>query len=279
MSNLEFSKNNTYTREEIWSAAGMSGKQEFNFARTGYGRIDDNVFAFINIGFKGHAEKIFENKFDEETETLIWYGKKKSHSQQPLIRNIIDGEYNLYCFARWDNTPEFRYLGIGKVLDYKDGASVIDKDGKETTCIRFRLSCDDKTTSHSVIGDFDESFEEGLPDEGTEGRKKIVKHKKIERNTKLVRKKKAIFKKKYGKLFCEACGFDFKNTYGARGEGFIECHHIVPLHETKKEITTKVDDLALLCSNCHRMVHRKKKWLTLDELTKLLKNGGAPTRT
>lgn len=274
MSNLEFSKNNTYTREEIWSAAGMSGKQEFNFARTGYGRIEDNVFTFINIGFKGHAEKIFENKFDEETETLIWYGKKKSHSQQPLIRNIIDGEYNLYCFARWDNTPEFRYLGIGKVLDYKDGASVIDKDGKETTCIRFRLSCDDKTASHSVISDFDESFEEGLPEEGTEGRKKIVKHKKIERNTKLVRKKKAIFKKKYGKLFCEACGFDFKNTYGARGEGFIECHHIVPLHETKKEITTKVDDLALLCSNCHRMVHRKKKWLTLDELTKLLRNGG-----
>ena len=131
MNSPKFIKNNNYTREEIWSAAGMSGKQEFNFARTGYGRIGDNVFAFINIGFKGHAEKIFENKFDEETETLIWYGKKKSHSQQPLIINIIEGEFNLYCFARWDNAPEFRYLGIGKVLDYKDGATVIDKDGSE----------------------------------------------------------------------------------------------------------------------------------------------------
>ena len=271
MNSPKFIKNNNYTREEIWSAAGMSGKQEFNFARTGYGRIGDNVFAFINIGFKGHAEKIFENKFDEETETLIWYGKKESHSQQPQIRNIIEGEFNLYCFARWDNAPEFRYLGIGKVLDYKDGATVIDKDGKETTCIRFRLACDDKTNTTSFVNDFDEGFEDELPPEGTEGRKKIVKHKKIERDTKIVRKKKASFLKSHGKLFCEVCGFDFKDTYGTRGDGFIECHHTVPLHETEKEITTKLDDLALLCSNCHRMIHRKKKWLTLDELSNLIK--------
>ena len=26
------------------------------------------------------------------------------------------------------------------------------------------------------------------------------------------------------------------------------------------------EDLSLLCSNCHRMIHRKKKWLTIDEL-------------
>jgi 5-methylcytosine-specific restriction enzyme A len=29
-------------------------------------------------------------------------------------------------------------------------------------------------------------------------------------------------------------------------------------------------DLALLCSNCHRMIHRSKQWLTPDQLQKLV---------
>jgi 5-methylcytosine-specific restriction protein A len=29
---------------------------------------------------------------------------------------------------------------------------------------------------------------------------------------------------------------------------------------------TRLSDLHLLCANCHRMVHAKRPWLTLDEL-------------
>ncbi|MGV9346354.1 HNH endonuclease [Streptomyces spiralis] len=51
------------------------------------------------------------------------------------------------------------------------------------------------------------------------------------------------------------CGFDFSTVYGERGQGYIECHHVVPLHETG-EGTKKLADLALICSNCPRMIHR-----------------------
>ena len=88
------------------------------------------------------------------------------------------------------------------------------------------------------------------------------------RNPELILKKKKAFLKEKGKLFCEVCGFDFKKTYGPRGDGFIECHHKIPLHEDTEVRITKLDDLALLCSNCHRMIHRKKKWLTIKELKK-----------
>ena len=44
---------------------------------------------------------------------------------------------------------------------------------------------------------------------------------------------------------CEACGFDFGKTYGDRGQGFIECHHVEPLHQTG-ERATSIRDLALL---------------------------------
>ncbi|MDP6032209.1 MAG: HNH endonuclease [Alphaproteobacteria bacterium] len=33
---------------------------------------------------------------------------------------------------------------------------------------------------------------------------------------------------------------------------------------------TKLSDLVLLCSNCHRMVHRKRPWLTVRELRELI---------
>lgn len=67
---------------------------------------------------------------------------------------------------------------------------------------------------------------------------------------------------------CEVCGFDFEHTYGQRGRGYIECHHIVPLHVAGTTVS-KLTDLALLCANCHRMAHRQP-WLTPADLRALL---------
>jgi 5-methylcytosine-specific restriction protein A len=64
-------------------------------------------------------------------------------------------------------------------------------------------------------------------------------------------------------VYGEACGFDFEETDGERGKGFIECHHVKPLHTLKPGEKTSVDDLMLLCSNCRRMVHTKSSWLTV----------------
>ncbi|MEK7395496.1 MAG: HNH endonuclease, partial [Candidatus Poribacteria bacterium] len=71
---------------------------------------------------------------------------------------------------------------------------------------------------------------------------------------------------------CMACDFDFEKKYGERGKGFIEIHHIKPVSELGGN--TKVDpatDLVVVCSNCHRMIHRKKnKVLSLEELKKII---------
>jgi len=64
-------------------------------------------------------------------------------------------------------------------------------------------------------------------------------------------------------LECEVCGFDFFETYGERGNGFAECHHKLPLsHGTR---STYLRDLAVVCANCHRMLHRGDS-LTVEEL-------------
>ncbi|MCH8158118.1 MAG: HNH endonuclease [Nitrospinae bacterium] len=85
-----------------------------------------------------------------------------------------------------------------------------------------------------------------------------------------MKKKKSNFLKRHGKLFCEACGFDYEKTYGGRGVGFIECHHTKPVHTLSPKEKTKLEDLRLLCANCHRMVHAKAPWLSMEELRALL---------
>jgi putative restriction endonuclease len=41
--------------------------------------------------------------------------------------------------------------------------------------------------------------------------------------------------------------------------------------EIKPGEKTKNEDLALLCSNCHRIVHRKKPWLSVEKLSELIR--------
>jgi predicted HNH restriction endonuclease len=155
-------------------------------------------------------------------------------------------------------------------MNYGDNfTDVFNLDGSRTFCIEFELNCKDATESPAFISNFDNLFEEEIFDT-VEGKKKYVRHKTRERNPEIVKVKKREFKKQHGSLFCEVCSFDFRETYGSRGDGFIECHHNIPLHEEENERITKTSDLSLLCSNCHRMIHRKKNWLTVEELKLLL---------
>lgn len=71
------------------------------------------------------------------------------------------------------------------------------------------------------------------------------------------------------RLECEVCGLFMEDLYGKRGKDYVEVHHLIPLH-VSGETTTKPSDLAILCANCHRMVHRAP-WTTPEELRKSLK--------
>src|SRR5262249_7589435 len=100
------------------------------------------------------------------------------------------------------------------------------------------------------LGRDDEAFAEGAVLERL--------HKRRERNRRAVERKKANAMRQHGRLACEACGFDFATAYGDLGVGFAECHHRVPLTNLAARGSTRVADLAILCANCHRMIHRTK---------------------
>ena len=98
----------------------------------------------------------------------------------------------------------------------------------------------DQTSSSSEPGTIDE-------------KRKYRRHKRIER--------RSVAKvKEFHGYVCQCCGFNFKKIYGELGEKYIEAHHLIPLSSLPEGKTVSMDpkrDFAVLCSNCHRMVHRK----------------------
>jgi hypothetical protein len=79
----------------------------------------------------------------------------------------------------------------------------------------------------------------------------------------------------YG-CICQVCEFDFVGTYGEIGKDFAEVHHLNPLSERPQQewtqtVLTDLSQVAVVCANCHRMVHRRKPALSLEELRSMLK--------
>jgi hypothetical protein len=102
-----------------------------------------------------------------------------------------------------------------------------------------------------------------------EGNPKMVTHLRRERKPGLAEDKKAQFRRMHGKLFCEACDCDH-SEYGRLAEKVFEVHHLRPLAKLRKAQKTKLSDLGVLCSNCHRAIHRTKPMRSIAAFSRML---------
>jgi hypothetical protein len=107
--------------------------------------------------------------------------------------------------------------------------------------------------------------------EFSEGRRSSAERQFFARNPALVR----AAKERHG-YQCQACKFDFAQRYGDLGNRYIEAHHLNPLSERDpslwhENLTTSTEDVRVVCSNCHRMIHRRKPPLSIDELREILR--------
>ena len=142
---LEFKKGSKYSRKDIgWICYPETGPPPRGNWETGYVRFENELIIFMNIGVPGTTGHDFANYYDHSNKTIVWYGKPKSHSGQPLFKKLLDGNLTPHFFARWDNKdPMFTHLGIGKIISYKDGHPCLDGKGNQVTTIELRLNIDD----------------------------------------------------------------------------------------------------------------------------------------
>jgi predicted HNH restriction endonuclease len=140
-----------------------------------------------------------------------------------------DGEINVYQFR------QMRRLAPASVHQIE----AIWHDGG--------LNISDITTLIEVVED-DVAY--------SEGETVVRSRQERQRSQRLVQSAKRHFKERHGRLFCQVCGFDFEEVYGELGADFIEAHHIVPLSYDQTPRVSQIDDIVMLCANCHRMIHR-----------------------
>ncbi|HQF37124.1 MAG TPA: HNH endonuclease [Candidatus Dojkabacteria bacterium] len=191
------------------------------------------------------------------------------HKERPdriKFRNP-NGVYMKLCnFLRYD--PDYQGVGLQR------GGKLEEIIWKEFYNDKVKLSNISKNIINGIteLNNIDIETSDDLNDEENEfpeGKVLYKLHKYRERNNAAITRLKEIAESQ-GKLFCIICGFDFYKVYGKIGKGYIECHHTLPVSEYKHKKTTKIEELVLVCSNCHRMLHRKRPWLSIKELTSLI---------
>ncbi|MEC0183116.1 HNH endonuclease [Paenibacillus peoriae] len=222
----------------------------------------DELILALNLYFKHKPSAINKNhpeviKLSEQLNELS-ANIQKVDTQK--FRNP-NGVYMKLCnFLRYDPT----YKGVGLKQGSKLEKVVWDTyyNNRKELEIVSKIIIDNIQTD-ILLAEEEDEFPEG----------KIIYrvHKLRERNTTEIKKLKEQ-REKDGELFCEVCGFDFYKCYGEIGKGYIECHHDVPLSYYGDQIKgTRFSDLKLICSNCHKILHRRRPWMKVNELRELLR--------
>lgn len=133
----------------------------------------------------------------------------------------------------------------------------------------FRLSAEQWSQIEAIARDI-LNLDAEAPDApfSLEESKRYKVHRRIERNPSA----SAAVKAHHG-CNCQACGFEFQNMYGGLGVSFIEVHHLRPLATLTEDeaVLYGPDQFAVLCSNCHRMIHRTDDPSDLAAFRKLIR--------
>lgn len=202
----------------------------------------------------------------------------------PKVRSAALAEFNKVIERKNGSAFEWRY--IPRKQD-KNNAERRDRfeqlEGTRTVSIALpegEVTLEDFLTNvFDVVGsrikadDLDEDIRGLESPRYSEGKRVFKIHKARERNPKVIRLAKREHARKHsGRLPCEVCGFDFSKTYGKDiGDFFLEAHHKIPLSQLDEiqGTQTTVSDLAMVCANCHRMLHRSQ--VSVEELSKIVK--------
>lgn len=206
----------------------------------------------------------------ELSEFLNQMGNALCQNSLSTYRNANGVYMKMMNFRRFD--PEYKQTGgVGLIRGNKDEAVVWDMYAHDPQklsdlCEAIRSGVCELSTNNELAGT------ETDMQEAEEGRILTRLHRVRERRPELVKLAKKTALRKYGRLFCEACGFDFEKRYGATGREMIEVHHTKPLHTMSPGEKTRVQDLVLLCANCHRVVHSSRQWLSVAQVAKLVKD-------
>lgn len=239
-------------------------------AETGYYVVylfdakNDKVYLSLNQGTDSVKKQFPRNAYD--------FLKTKAN----LYRSLLVEVKNSLPLKNINNFNGQKATGYaaGHILGFEYDADNLPDEHQLISDLKMALK------AYSILIFKDDSIENDTYDSVIESPLQIVErrryhvHQKIERNSSAAQKVKQRLK-----TTCQCCGFNFTERYGKIGEGFIEVHHLKPISSLEPGSVESYDiekDFAVLCANCHRMIHRmirdkKGHAVTIDELRAQLK--------
>ena len=70
---------------------------------------------------------------------------------------------------------------------------------------------------------------------------------------------------------CSVCGIDYRKVLNGKGVRVLQVHHRKQLAATDSPRVTSLSDLAVVCANCHMLIHMNpKQALSIEELREML---------
>ena len=90
-------------------------------------------------------------------------------------------------------------------------------------------------------------------------------HLRRERDSSLVEAKRAAARDSAGRLECEVCGFATQVAFPSLAGEVCEIHHRLPHADSSEAVEIRLEDLAVLYTNCHRAIHRTRPLMSVDE--------------
>ena len=223
----------------------------------------DEIILALDLFFRVDIRRVAKNH-PEIVALSQLLNRLPIHSDKPdtsTFRNPAGVYMKLGNLLRFDPTYKGSGLKAGNKLEeevWRDFGTDREKLKIVANALRSAATLPDELWKPASIA-------EGIT-EATEGRVLTRLHAIKERSRELVETKKQQAMNRFGRIECEACMFNFEKQYGQVGKGFMECHHLKPISMIAVPEKTRLDDLALICANCHRIIHRPVVWLTVPEL-------------
>lgn len=219
----------------------------------------DKVF-FIKLGVEPRGIFAFGIVEKGSYENANWLGQKALMADVELIQ-IFDPEKPIFPINMLKSEPPFSQMHWStRSSGVRIPSEIAIELEKAFIAPKNKNSIEEIIEEDLKLQKIEEEFFEGI--------KKEKYTSFYERNLKL-----RIAAIKLHGTRCMVCDFDFEEKYGAHGLGYIEVHHLRPV--SSLTALTSIDpkkDMAVVCSNCHRMLHRKRgKVLSLSELKILIK--------
>ena len=195
------------------------------------------------------------------------YRERQTHKQYPTVQHETDGVNSYRITAKQEDVTLIAEnnrmtFNPNKVKSGWPGqnsifypSNYVNNEELNLFLEELDVAMQEERVNPPSLDPFEESW-------GDEGREQLNIHKRKERSTRLIR----AFKAQLTDFSCSICGFSFEDAYGELGHGFIEAHHIIPIYTLTKQTRMSTNNLIAVCSNCHRMLHRKNPLLTAEEL-------------